>query len=92
MGKKSRLKRERQGVPKPPQPPRRNLSPASEHDWQASELERLIGDYLNAGADRAFFRGQPVDYETLAKRFFEAGESQGFDRKGLLVALTVAMN
>ena len=98
MGKKSRLKRERQGLPQPPRAPRRNPPSASELDWQASELERLLGDYLkarealNAGAGPVYFRGQPVDYETLAKRFFEAGESQGLDRTGLMIALTVAMN
>ncbi len=98
MGKKSRLKRERQGLPQPPRAPRRNPPPASEHDPQASELERLISDYLkarealNAGAGPAYFRGQPVDYETLAKLFFTVGELQGFDRMELLVELTVAMN
>lgn len=98
MGKKSRLKRERQGLLQPPKPPRRSPPPVSARDWQASELERLIGDYfrardaLDAGASTAYFRGQPVDYRSLAKRFFDAGESQGFDRTGLMIALTVVMN
>lgn len=80
MGKKSRMKQQRQEKVRSP-----DVDQLLEDYFATKEA-------LDTGPGVAFFRGQAVTSESLSERLFAAGEALGIQRIELLTAMVVEMN